>query len=229
MMRLNPRLGVAVVIATGAWMVTAALDAQVRGHDPNIAIMDNCADDDPAWDAFGGCPEEAPFPGSNSYRGDVPLAEFFSVETGQPACEGELAELVLTTLGRAGAPVIRYRTGDVVRPVWSAGGENNFVLLEGGVLGRTDDMMIIRGVNVFPSSVEQIVRSFPEIIEYRLTAHKSGAMDALTVEIEDRLEQPGRVVQEFQVRLGLNVEVQCVPFASLPRFEGKGNRFIDRR
>jgi phenylacetate-CoA ligase len=157
------------------------------------------------------------------------LPEFFSVETGQPASEGELAELVLTTLGRAGAPVIRYRTGDVVRPVWSNGGENHFVLVEGGVLGRTDDMMIIRGVNVFPSSVEQILRSFPEIVEYRMIAHKSGAMDALTIEIEDRLEQPARVVQEFQIRLGLNVEVQCLPLGSLPRFEGKGKRFLDRR
>lgn len=90
MMRLNPRLGVAVVIATGAWMVTAALDAQVRGHDPNIAIMDNCADDDPAWDAFGGCPEEAPFPGSNSYRGDVPLAEFFALLNSPLAPAGQV-------------------------------------------------------------------------------------------------------------------------------------------
>jgi phenylacetate-CoA ligase len=157
------------------------------------------------------------------------LAEFLALDTGRSATEGELAELVLTTLGRAGAPVIRYRTGDVVRPVWSTGGDNRFVLLEGGVLGRADDMMIIRGVNVFPSSVEQILRSFPEIAEYRLTAHKTGAMDALTIEIEDHLERPARVVREFQVRLGLNVEVKCVPPGSLPRFEGKGNRFVDRR
>jgi phenylacetate-CoA ligase len=54
-------------------------------------------------------------------------------------------------------------------------------------------------------------------------------MDALTIEIEDRLQRAGRVVNEFQIRLGLNVEVQCVPLGSLPRFEGKGQRFIDRR
>ncbi|MBW3596136.1 MAG: phenylacetate--CoA ligase family protein [Planctomycetes bacterium] len=157
------------------------------------------------------------------------LAEFLSLETGRPAAEGELAELVLTTLGREGAPVIRYRTGDLVRPVWSAPGENRFVLLEGGVLGRADDMMIIRGVNVFPSSIEQILRSFPEIVEYRMTAHKAGAMDALTVEIEDRLERPERVAKEMQVRLGLKVAVRSVPSGSLPRFEGKGKRFVDRR
>lgn len=157
------------------------------------------------------------------------LAEFISVETGRPAAEGELSELVLTTLGRYGSPVIRYRTGDLVRPVWSDCETNHFVLLEGGVLSRADNMMIIRGVNVFPTSIEQIIRSFPEVIEYRMTAQKVGAMDALLVEIEDRLERPERVAQELNMRLGLKVEVRCVPAGSLPRFEGKGKRFVDMR
>ena len=117
------------------------------------------------------------------------LAEFLSVDTGQPAADGELSELVLTTLGRGGCPVIRYRTGDLVRPTWNAPGDNRFVVLQGGVLGRADDMMIVRGVNIFPSSVEQIIHSFPEIVEYRMLVHKQGAMDALTIEIEDRLER----------------------------------------
>jgi len=122
--------------------------------------------------------------------------EFLSVETGKPAGEGELAELVLTSLGRAGAPVIRYRTRDLVRPSWNCAGANNFVLLQGGVLGRADDMMVIRGVNIFPSSVEQILRSIPEVVEYRMTAMKHGEMDALQVEVEDRLEQPARIERE---------------------------------
>jgi phenylacetate-CoA ligase len=157
------------------------------------------------------------------------IPEFLSVETGQPAIEGELSELVLTTLNRTGCPVIRYRTGDLVKPTWNAAGDNRFVLIEGGVLNRTDDMLVIRGMNIFPSSVEQILRSFPEVVEYRITAPRVGEMDALTVEIEDRLEQPQRVKQELNLRLGLNVQVQCVPLESLPRFEGKGKRFVDRR
>ena len=157
------------------------------------------------------------------------IPEFLSVETGQPAVEGELAELVLTTLNRTGCPVIRYRTGDLVKPTWNAVGENRFVLIDGGVLNRTDDMLVVRGMNIFPSAVEQILCSFPEVVEYRITAHRVGEMDALTVEIEDRLEQPERVRQELNLRLGLNVQVQCVPLESLPRFEGKGKRFIDRR
>ncbi|MEZ6110988.1 MAG: phenylacetate--CoA ligase family protein [Pirellulaceae bacterium] len=157
------------------------------------------------------------------------IAEFLSIETGQPATNGELSELVLTTLGRAGCPVLRYRTGDLVRPTWSQTGANRFVLLDGGVLGRADDMMVIRGVNIFPSSVEQILRGFPEIVEYRLTAHKNGEMDAISVEIEDRLDQPQRVARELQLRLGLRIDVTCVPLGSLPRFEGKGKRFVDQR
>ncbi len=157
------------------------------------------------------------------------VAEFIRLEDQQPAVEGELAELVLTTLGRFGSPVIRYRTGDLVRPRHEPDAGNRFVLLEGGVLGRADDMMIIRGVNVFPSSVEQILRSFPEIAEYRLIAHKKGEMDALSIEIEDSLNAPQRVAETLRLRLGLRVSVQSVPLGSLPRFEGKATRFMDQR
>lgn len=157
------------------------------------------------------------------------MAEFLAVESGEPAAEGELAELVLTTLGRAGCPVIRYRTGDLVRPTWNTIGENRFVFLEGGVLGRSDDMIVVRGVNVFPSAIEEIVRGFPEVAEYRLTASKAGAMDKLHVEIEDRLSQPERVARELQLRLGLRIDVTLVASGSLPRFEGKGRRFVDER
>ncbi|HTN75674.1 MAG TPA: phenylacetate--CoA ligase family protein [Pirellulaceae bacterium] len=157
------------------------------------------------------------------------IAEFLSVETGSPAVEGELSELILTSLGRYGSPVIRYRTGDLVRPSWNSAGENRFVLLTGGVLGRVDDMLVVRGVNIFPTSIEQILLSFPEVVEWRMTARKAGAMDSLSVEIEDHLQNPARVAEELQLRLGLKVDVQCVALGSLPRFEGKGKRFIDQR
>ncbi len=157
------------------------------------------------------------------------IAEFLSVETGRPAAEGELAHLVLTTLGRTGCPVIRYRTGDLVRPCWSTTGKNHFVLLEGGVLGRADDMLIVRGVNIFPSSIDQILHSFPEVVEYRTTASRQGELDHLCVEVEDRLDEPSRISQELQLRLGLKIEVKTVPLGSLPRFEGKGQRFVDQR
>lgn len=157
------------------------------------------------------------------------IAEFISVETGSPASSEELSHLVLTSLGRNGAPVIRYRTGDLVRPSWTAIDGCNFVHLDGGVLSRADDMMIIRGVNIFPRSVEQILHGFPEIAEYRMTAMKVGEMDSLSLEVEDRIEKPERISEELKIKLGLSVQVQCVPIGTLPRFEGKGRRFIDKR
>ena len=157
------------------------------------------------------------------------IAEFISHDTGAPAREGELSELVLTNLGRVGSPVIRYRTGDLVRPFWQHGEENRFVLLAGGVVGRTDDMIVVRGVNVFPSAVEQIVRSFPEVLEYRMIVSRAEEMDVLAVDVEDKLGRPERIADELQLRLGLKVEVRSVPIGSLPRFEGKGARSEDRR
>ncbi len=157
------------------------------------------------------------------------IAEFISLETGTPAAEGELSELVLTNLGRIGSPVLRYRTGDLVRPVWQFEGANRFVLLEGGVLGRADDMHVIRGVNVFPSSIDHVLRSFPEVVEYRTFVRRASAMDYLVVEVEDRLENAERIAEELQLRLGLRIDVILVPLGSLPRFEGKGKRFFDER
>ena len=157
------------------------------------------------------------------------IAEFLSLTSGGPATEGEEAELVITNLGRAGCPVLRYRTGDIVCPTWEHRGTNSFVMLAGGVLGRNDDMLVVRGVNVFPSSIDHILRSFPEVVEYRATVYKVSEMDRLRIEVEDRLEQPDRILQEFKLRIGLRVEVESVPLGSLPRYEGKGKRFIDKR
>jgi phenylacetate-CoA ligase len=155
------------------------------------------------------------------------IAEFLPLVAGPTA--GDPCELVLTCLGRYGSPVIRYRTGDLVRPVYDSDSGNHFVLLDGGVLGRTDDMLIIRGVNVYPTAVEGILRELPEISEFRLTASRHKEMDELKVEVEDAANDPLRIARLLQVRLGLRVEVECVPAGSLPRFEGKAQRFVDLR
>ncbi len=157
------------------------------------------------------------------------IAEFISVETGQEAVQGELSDLVLTTLGRSGSPLVRYQTGDRVRPRWDEEATNQFVFLEGGVIGRADDMLIIRGVNIFPGSVEEILRGFPEVDEYRLVATREGEMDQLAVEVEDPLGQPGRIADELELQLGLKVAVTAVEAGSLPRSDAKGERFVDQR
>ena len=155
------------------------------------------------------------------------IAEFIDVETNLPARAGEVSELVLTTLGRSGSPVIRYRTGD--RVIHEFQESNSFVHLAGGVLGRVDDMLVIRGVNIFPTALDEIMRSFDDVIEYRITATRSGELDQLAVEVEDTAHDAQRIADTIETRLGLHVPVTCVAANSLPRFEGKAKRFIDLR
>ena len=144
-------------------------------------------------------------------------------------------ELVLTSLGRLDTPVIRYRTGDVVRPMWAQSKSQreswgtNFVRLEHGVLGRADGMIVVRGVNIFPSSIEAILREFPSIGEYRLVLSKSGALDELLLEIEDRASSAEALGKRLLSQLQLRIEVRDVPEGSLPRPEGKARRVLDLR
>jgi phenylacetate-CoA ligase len=90
-------------------------------------------------------------------------------------------------------------------------------------------MVIIRGMNIYPSAMEQILHGFPEVVEYRITTRKHGTMDELVIEVEDHLQQPARIADELRLKLGLKIEVRSVPALSLPRFEGKARRFIDER
>lgn len=217
-------LGVRVLILAGEPGGSVTATRQQIAEVWNAAVLDHCGASEIGPWGYGD------FQGGGLFVNEAEfLAEFRSLQNGGPAAEGELSELVLTTLGRIGSPVIRYRTGDVVRPTWPASAKRRFVYLDGGVLGRTDDMLIIRGVNVFPSAIEHIVRSFPEVTEYRMTAFKEKELDQLSLEIEDRLNQPARVAEELRLRLGLRINVTTVAPGSLPRFEGKGKRFIDNR
>jgi len=135
-------------------------------------------------------------------------------------------ELVLTPLGRFGSPLIRYRTGDLVRPVFEAPG---FVRLEGGILGRRDAMWVIRGVNIYPGSVETILRSECGVSEFQVRAVRRGALDQLEIDVEPGSIPPPQIAQILHARLALRVEVREVPEGSLPRSEGKAKRFHDQR
>lgn len=150
----------------------------------------------------------------------------------RPVAPGERGELVLTNLGRAGFPVIRYRTGDLVEvdPAPCPCGRT-FVRLAGGVIGRADDMVVVRGVNVFPSAVEELVRRHDGIDEYRVTVTRRREMRHLVVEIEcaegvDAGVVAGEVAAGFARDLALRPEVVPVPRGTLPRFELKARRFF---
>ena len=143
---------------------------------------------------------------------------------GAPLADGELGELILTNLGRTASPVIRYRTGDVVRartapcPTGPA-----YLWLDGGILARADDMVTIRGVNVYPTAVDAVVRANPDVTEFRATVARESAMRQLTVEIEVRPGTDGAAIAQAH---GLTVAVHPVAANALPRFEMKARRFV---
>ena len=159
------------------------------------------------------------------------LAEIIEPSTGQPVAHGEAGELVLTTLGRVGSPLLRYRTGDLVKPALDGLCEcGRYDLgLDGGILGRLDDMMIVRGVNIYPSAIEQIVRNCSRDAEYRVRIRRDNALSELELEVEAAPEESEAVTQqltaEFDRAFRLRVSLKTVPLGTLPRSEGKSQRF----
>jgi phenylacetate-CoA ligase len=163
------------------------------------------------------------------------IVEVIDPETGGAVAEGEVGELVLTNLGRWGMPLIRYRTNDRVRLTRGKCACGRwYARLEGGILGRYDDMITVRGNNVFPTGVEAIIRKFAEVAEFRVTVTGTAALAEVLIEVEpvpdcavaDRLaEQVGRAIRDT---LSFRAAVHTVPCGSLPRFEMKARRFVRR-
>ncbi len=157
------------------------------------------------------------------------IPEILEPASGMPVAEGATGELVLTNLGRAGWPVIRYRTGDLAvngGRVCPCG--RTFLKLPGGLVGRADDLMIVRGVNVFPSAVEAIVRDL-EAGEFRIVRTRQEAMEELTVEVEASEEAARALAERLRLRIGVRIATRAVSPGSLPRFEMKARRIVDRR
>lgn len=159
------------------------------------------------------------------------IVEVLNPETGETVSEGERGELVITNLGRVGYPVIRYRTGDLVKPSYDpCDCGRTFVRFEGGVLGRADDMVIVRGVNVFPSAIENLIREFDEVDEYKVTVHKHLGMGEISIELEladgiDPKQAERAIGASIQNSLGLRSNIIIVERGTLPRYELKANRF----
>jgi phenylacetate-CoA ligase len=150
----------------------------------------------------------------------------------RPTAPGDRGELVLTPARRFGFPVIRYRTGDVVvnaREKCPAGHPDRW--LPGGILGRTDDMVVIRGMNVYPSAIEDAVRRITASGEYRITFYSEpDGMDEIRLEVEIDGGGAARRLQELiRQQLGLRVRVVPIALGVLPRGEGKSRRVVDER
>ncbi len=171
---------------------------------------------------------------------DYFLEEVLDPATGEPVPMGEVGERVCTAFGIGLLPILRYRTGDLVRRI--PGREcpcgRTFDLYQGGVVGRADDMRVIRGTNVYPSAVEGVVRCYPEIREFRIVLTRLRDLDEITIEIEATAGVAPDVLERIVPRLaqdladaheGLRFGVRLVPEGTLPVFELKARRLQDLR
>lgn len=178
------------------------------------------------------------FPGVLHILEESFLGEVLDAATGRPVAPGEVGELVLTTLGRVASPLLRYRTGDLVRPSVRSAEELGFpdLALEGGILSRVDDMVVVRGVNLYPSAVEAVIRAQPGVAEYRVELSHRGALTEVRVLVEptpglEAREAPAResLVRELETALRtafqLRIPVHLAAAGELPRFEMKARRW----
>ncbi len=177
------------------------------------------------------CPDE---PGTLVVIESSYLAEVIDPKTARPAAPGEVGELVLTTLGRAGSPLLRYRTGDLVRedPEFARRRNRPEMALAGGILGRADDMAFVRGVNVYPAAVDEILRALAEVAEYRVELHTRDAMTEMVLHVEpaatcgDGRALAERIEARMRSRFNLRVPVVLCAPGTLPRFEMKARRWV---
>jgi len=159
------------------------------------------------------------------------IFEVIDPATGARVREGERGEMVITNLGRGAMPAIRYRTGDLVEMTHEpCPCGRSFARIRGGVLGRADDMMIVRGVNLYPSAIDNVIRGLPAIVEYEVLVRRVEGMDDLLI----RMETAGGVefaavsralLNAFRRQFGIRVSLEHAPAGSLPRYEFKARRF----
>ena len=167
--------------------------------------------------------------------------EIIDPETLEPVPDGEYGELVITTLTRECCPLVRYRTRDVTRIIEGTCACGRTHRRIDKIVGRTDDMMIIRGVNVFPSQIEQVITQFPEIAtQYQIILTNKGPLDAIQLNVETAADFPfdeirrlenlkKRLASELKSNLQISVDIKIVEPKSIERSEGKAKRIIDLR
>ncbi len=171
---------------------------------------------------------------------DAYLVEIINPTTGEQLSEGERGELVVTPLIKEAMPLLRYRTGDITMKM-----EDGCLCTRGQkiarITGRSDDMLVIRGINVFPSQIEHVLFRIPEVgNQFMVYVDRINHLDEMTVDVEinrdyfsgelfDLARIQKKVVKELRDALELRTTVRLVEPGSLPRFEGKAKKVIDRR
>ncbi len=167
--------------------------------------------------------------------------EIIDPDTLQPLPEGQVGELVFTTLTKEGMPLLRYRTKDLCTLDYSVCECGRTSVRMGRILGRCDDMLIIRGINVFPSQVESVILEVPEFEpQYMLVVDRKGNLDTLQVQVELRKEYYSdemskmialqkKLAERLKSVLSISADVKLMEPNSIPRSQGKGKHVIDNR
>ncbi len=179
-------------------------------------------------------------PGGTHIIEDNMIEEVIDPESLEPVTYGERGERVVTSFGRGTIPLIRYRTSDLVCrvPAKRCACGRGFDIYEGGILGRVDDMKIVRGTNVYPRAIEAIVREFPDVDEFQTVITHEGIRDEITLRVEMKpewsLDGWDAVSGDLHRRLanaheGLNFRIERAGAGELPRFELKAKRTVDLR
>jgi phenylacetate-CoA ligase len=179
-------------------------------------------------------------PGGTHIIEDHVIEEVIDPDTLAPVAYGEAGERVVTSFGRGAIPLLRYRTGDQVCKVPAAicSCGRGFDVYQGGILGRVDDMKIIRGTNVYPRAIEAIVREYSDVDEFQTVITREGVRDEITLRVELKSDIPGDrwegLAETLHNRLalaheGLNFRIELAGADELPRFELKAKRTIDKR
>ncbi|CAH2031157.1 phenylacetate-CoA ligase [Trichlorobacter ammonificans] len=184
---------------------------------------------------------ECPFKCGMHIAEDAFIAEIIDPETGEVLPPGSVGELVLTTLAKEAFPMIRYRTRDITSLVYEPCACGRTTVRMKKTMGRSDDMLIIKGVNVFPSQIEEVLFAIEGCEpHYQLVVERRGTTDVLEVDIEvteniffDEMKKQRAFLEQVEKRIesviGVGVSVKLVEPGSIQRFEGKAQRVIDKR
>jgi phenylacetate-CoA ligase len=173
------------------------------------------------------------------YWADFYILEILDPQTLQPVAPGEIGEMVVTTLCKEAAPLIRYRTRDLTRFIQQPCSCGNILPLHDRILGRSDDMIIFRAVNIYPGQVDEVLSTIPEAnCEYQVHIdRRADGKDYMTIRLECcegyeaslKAELAQKVHAEIKNKIMVSCEVDVVDYCSLPRSERKSKRFFDNR
>ncbi len=173
------------------------------------------------------------------YWADKYILEILNPDTLLPVKDGEVGEMVVTTLCKEATPLIRYRTRDLTRKITRPCSCGNILFMHDRIMGRSDDMIILRGVNIYPGQIDEVLSSIPEVgSEYQLhLERKDDGKDYMTIQAEagqdanldNRKEIQDKIKKTVQSKIMVSCNVDIGAYGSLPRFAGKAQRIFDNR